>query len=176
MARRTFVRGGRQVRETLWLELEPTRTTMAAASTAVVILSMTATELALRPFTVVRTIVHASLQSDQTGATENFDAAIGFAVVSDQASAIGVTAVPTPMTDLDSDLWFFHQILDGAFKFVSGVGVDPQGVVPSGGGNYESRAMRKVNGDQEVTVVTEASAISSGCQLYAAGRMLIKLH
>jgi len=39
------------------------------------------------------------VRSDQFVATEGYEIAIGMAVVSDQALAIGVTAVPTPFTD-----------------------------------------------------------------------------
>ena len=176
MARKRFIRGGRQVRETSWLFIDPGRNTMAAASTAVLSGSLNAVALALRPFTVVRTILHMSLKSDQTGAAENFDAAAGFAVVSDQAVAIGVTAVPTPMTDLGSDLWFFHQIIDGAFQFVTGVGFDPNGTSPRGGVTVQSRAMRKVAVGEDLIFVVETSANSAGAIMYSAGRMLIKLH
>ena len=175
MARgRRFIRGGRSVRETMWLTLPETRTALAAANTAVLLLSLTAAELALRPFTITRTILHWSLRSDQSGASENFDAAIGVCVVSDQAQAIGVTAVPTPFTDLESDLWLAHSIQDGHFLFISGVGVQANSSVnPT---LIDSRAMRKVEDGQDVAVVIENSSISSGTQLYAAGRMLIKLH
>ena len=30
-------------------------------------------------------------------------------MVSDQAVAVGVSAIPTPVTELSSDLWFVHQ-------------------------------------------------------------------
>jgi len=56
-----------------------------------------------------------SIRSDQTGATEDQHAAYGAAVVSDQAVAVGVTAVPTPITDDFSDLWFVYERLIGTF-------------------------------------------------------------
>ena len=46
------------------------------------------------------------VESDQSAATELFIGNLGLAVVSDQATAVGVTAVPTPATDRGSDLWF----------------------------------------------------------------------
>jgi len=166
----------RQVRETLWFGIPAGRDTMSAASTAVLALSLNAGALALRPFTVVRTLVHMSLKSDQTAAIENYDAAFGAAVVSDQAVAIGITAVPTPMTDLASDLWLFHKILDGSFLFLDATGSTQLNAVPLGGITAESRAMRKVNADQDIVFVTETSTASSGAIMYSAGRMLIKLH
>ncbi len=176
MARRTFSRGGRQVRDTLWIALAPGRDTLAAASTAAFIASLDAFGLSLRPFTIVRSLIHLSIHSDQVAASENFDAAFGMAVVSDQAVAIGVTAIPTPMTDIESDLWFFHQILHGRFEFISGVGTDSQGVVPPGGHTFESKAMRKVEQGQDLAIVVETSAVSLGAVVYNAGRILVKLH
>ena len=178
MARRTrgLVRGGKSVRETLWFGVSEGRATLGAASTAVLTNSLNAAALALRPFTIIRTIMHVSLKSDQTGAIENYDAAIGACVVSDQASAIGVTAVPTPFTDLGSDLFFFHQIIDGSFLFLDATGASQSNVQPAGGMTFESRAMRKVELGQDLIFVMETSTVSSGAIMYSAGRVLIKLH
>ncbi len=176
MAFRTRVIRGvrRQVRETLWVFLSETNTTLAAANTAALILSASAAMLALRPFTIVRTRGTWAVRSDQTGASENFDAALGMCVVSDQASAIGVTAVPTPFTDLGSDLWFLHQMMFNRFEFISGVGVEP---LSNWIGNYDSKAMRKVEQGQDIAVVLENSSIvGGGSNVTHAGRMLIKLH
>ncbi len=95
MARRGRVfRSGRQVRETLWVGITESVTTLASANSAFLINSGNAALLALRPFTIVRTLGYFATRSDQTGASENYDAALGISVVSDQALAIGITAVP----------------------------------------------------------------------------------
>ena len=60
--------------------------------------------------------------SDQTTASEGFHAGMGFSVVSDQAFAIGVTAVPTPMSDIDSDLFFVYETLIGRIEVGTNVG------------------------------------------------------
>jgi len=177
MARRgRIIRGGRSVRDTIWFSMTETRTAAASANTATLLLTLNAAALSLRPFTIVRSLFHHSVRSDQTGASENFDAALGVAVVSDQATAIGVTAVPTPFTDLGSDLWLLHNIIDGHFLFISGVGVEANSTSPRGGMTVESKAMRKVESGQDIAVVIENSSISSGTQNYVAGRMLVKLH
>jgi len=88
-------RGGRSVRESLWFDGPVFNTNMGAASTAVLVSSLSAAALALRPFTVVRTRGSMFLETDQQAASEFYQAAIGCCVVSDQAVAIGVTAVPT---------------------------------------------------------------------------------
>ena len=176
MARRTFMRGGRQVREILWLPLTEGRDTLVSANSALLTNSLNAAGLALRPFTVIRSIVYWSIRSDQFATSENFAAAIGLAVVSDQAAAIGVTAIPTPFTDLGSDLWLLHAILDGHFLDATTVGFDSIGVSPAGGQLVDSRAMRKVNGDQDVIFAVENDSTGQGSIVYSAGRILIKLH
>ena len=160
-------------RESLWLFIGASRTVLAAPSTAVFTNAMNAASLALRPFTVVRTVGQLNFLSDQSGAAENYDAAMGMCVVSSQAAAIGVTAIPTPFTDLGSDLWFVHQMGASRFEFVSGVGFHPANGLNR---QYESRAMRKVNDDSEFVVVVETSPISAGAVVWHAARVLIKLH
>ncbi len=169
-------RGGVMRRETSWLAIAEGRDTNAAANSATLSASLNAAALAMRPFTITRTILRWSVRSDQTGALENFGGAIGMAVVSDQSVAIGVTAVPTPFTDLGSDLWFLHGILDGRFQFVSGVGIQA-GTGSLEGAVIDSRAQRKVNDDQDVILCTEEDSLTAvGSVIYSAGRMLIKLH
>ena len=135
------IRGGRSVRESLWLGSTETQTTLASSNSVTLINVLNAGALALTPFTVVRVRGYLHVRSDQSIATEAFSAAVGMCVVSVQASAIGVTAVPTPFTDLGSDLWMVHQMLSSQFLFKAGDGVE--------GANgfsveYDSRAMRKV--------------------------------
>ncbi len=173
---RRFIRGGRQVRETLWVGLTETRTSLAAANTAAFILSLNAAALALRPFTVTRSLLHWSVRSDQSAASENYATALGLSVVSDQASAIGITAIPTPFTDIGSDLFFLHDILDGHFLFISGVGVEGNSNSPVGGVTVQSKAMRRVEEGSDIAIVIENDGLSSGTQVYVTGRMLVKLH
>ncbi len=175
MARRRFhTRSGGVRRETMWISLDPVSTNYPSASSAVLTHSLSVAALALRPFTIVRTHLSVLILSDQVAASEFFQAAIGLAVVSDQASAIGVTAVPTPFTDLGSDLFFVHHSVAGRFQFISGVGIG-NGV----GGIFEhvdSKAMRRVNDDQDMIVVGENSGLSAGTDQLISGRILIKLH
>ena len=162
-----------QRRESIWIGVTETVTTLAAANTAALILTLNATALALRPFTVVRTRLDWVIRSDQTGALESYQVALGAAVVSDQSVAIGVTAVPTPFTDLASDLWFVHEIVFGTFLFVSGAGFAQPA---SSERTIDSRAMRKVEDGQDIVFVLENSGISDGSFNKMAGRMLVKLH
>jgi len=59
--------------------------------------------------TILRTVGHIAITSDQSGAVEQQIGAMGLIVVSDTAFAIGATAVPDPITDQDDDAWFVYQ-------------------------------------------------------------------
>ena len=169
-----ITRGGRQVRETRWLDIDPTAATIAAGG-AVITHSLTAVELALRPFTIVRTRGLLWTRSDQAAATELYVMSMGICVVSDQAAGIGVTAVPTPEDDRSSDLWFVYESLMNEFVFVSATGFQAGGVGTST--KFDSKAMRKVEDGQDVVVVVESDVLSaSGQIIIVSGRMLIKLH
>jgi len=128
----------------VWLGLGPDQTIIATPSTASLILTLNAAADALRPFTVMRTRFEISMDTDQNVASEGYGAAYGLCVVSDQASAIGVSAVPTPITDIGSDLWFVYGAINGDLLLNTAVGF-------TGGSstrireNVDSKAMRRVN-------------------------------
>ena len=170
---RSFVSRGqaRARRESSWLSIDAAANSVD--NSVVLTHTMTAAELARRPFTVVRTRMTVSIATDQLSADESQVGAIGLCVVSSQAVAIGVTAVPTPLTDLASDLWFVHQPLLSEMILNTAIGFDS-----NGGHVYEidSKAMRKVNDDEEIIVVVEGSGAFQGAIIKTVGRLLIKDH
>ena len=84
-----------------------------------------------------------------------------------------VTAVPTPVTDLDSDKWFVYEALGNRSITATAVGFDGQASVSK---EIDSKAMRKVvDGDQLVGVV-ETDANSNGVLFRVAMSHLLKLH
>ena len=163
------VRGPR--RQTAWVagpdEVSPTTVVAGAADLQS---SSNAALLAMRPFTVVRTVGLLFVGSDQIAANEVFFGAFGLAVVSDQASAIGVTAVPTPITDEGSDLWFTFQYGAGEWRFNTS-GSPSAMVFP-----FDSRAMRKVEDGQDVVSVFENATSGPAIRYLARFRFLIKVH
>ena len=170
MARRSgyVLRRGVQRRETLWIGASVGFTTMGLAQ-AVLVASLNAAALALRPFTIVRTRGYFNVRSDQISALENFTAAFGAAVVSDQSVAIGVTAVPTPTTDSGSDLFFVYESVSGTVvNSASGMPLMTERII-------DSKAMRKVNDDQDVIFVVE-NPLATGVVTVDFGRILVKLH
>ncbi len=105
--------------------------------------------------TVRRTRGWVAVASDQVAATENAHGAFGAVVVSDAAVAIGVTAIPGPITDDDDDGWFVWQPVASRFVFVSGVGVDGhQYNVYS----FDSKAMRRVEEGFQIAFMFETGS------------------
>ncbi len=175
MANRIAVRSAPFVRrapkrDTAWFQFLGNRNTMTAAG-GTIYYSLNAAALALRPFTVVCSRFELFLLSDNAAGAELQAAAFGFAVVSDQAAAIGVTAVPTPVTDMGSDLWLLYKYCLGSGN-VAGTLSGQQGFTYS----VDSKAMRKVDIGQDLVGVAELDAVGSGLSLTVAGRMLVKLH
>ena len=96
----------------------------------------------------------------------------GHAVVSEPAVAIGVTAVPTPVTDDVSDLWFVYESLMNDFLVTTDVGRLLAGVQL----RFDSKAMRKVEDGEQMISVLENDGASDGSTTLTHFRQLIKLH
>ena len=170
--RRTFVRGGRPRRQTFWLGGTFVNTTLASANSAAVITSLSAAALLLRPFTIIRMRGIIQVRSDQTAANEDYSGIVGHCVVTDQAVAVGITAVPTPVAESDSDLWFQYDPFAGDYESLTSVGTNEKGrqyIV-------DSKAMRRVDQGFDFVQVGENSAASNGTILTTFFRTLIKLH
>jgi len=168
-----ILRGGAMRRESLWFFLTEMLTVLPAANSVALINSLNAAALSLRPFTVVRSHLNWFVKSDQTAALEIQQVGLGMAVVSDQSVAIGVTAVPTPFTDLGSDLWLLHSVIASGFTFISGTGVQAPGGINR---EIDSKGMRKVEDGQDLIACLENSGQGNGTSNLVMGRILIKLH
>jgi len=91
-------------------------------------------------------------------------------VVSDQAVAIGITALPTPVTDNGSDLWYTYEWLLANATDLTDLAVG--GVFKE----FDSRAMRKVEDGQDLIEVVESGTSTFGLNITTFQRTLIKLH
>ena len=167
--RSNMVKSGRT---TFWFQATAVQATITAASTATLITSLNAAALALRPFTVIRSRGYMQMTSDQSAASEVQEAAFGKIIVSDQAVAIGVTAVPTPSTDSQSS-WLLYERMADQLTLLSAVGfTHPTGRFMQ----IDSKAMRKVEEGQDLIGVLETGPNSSGVTVSTFIRTLIKLH
>jgi len=167
---RNVPRARTQRRLTAWIGFVPFVTGFTNTGSAI-LFTLNAAALALRPFTIVRTRFRLRVVTDQIVASETIMGSFGICVVSDQSTAIGISAVPTPTTDMASDYWLVHQLYYSDPTFAAGLSFDPD---PT---QYEvdSKAMRKVDLGQDVIVVAEGnSAADGGYDFSAGGRMLIK--
>ena len=82
--------------------------------------------------------------------------------------------MPTPVTDSGSDLFFQFDRIQSSIRFASAVGfakVSNEIVI-------DSKAMRKVNQDEQLVTVgeSEAAGLTSGFLMLGYMRCLIKLH
>jgi len=141
------------------------------ASSKNLLSGLSAGALLLRPFTVLRTHMDFLFSSDQLGSGEAPRGQYGQIVVTDSASAIGVTAVPSPSANPEAD-WFVHQAMSVRFDFVSGVGFDGNA---GRGYSVDSKAMRKVGPDDDIVAMFTMDSAFGGI-LTNNGRRLIQLH
>jgi len=166
--RRLIAAGSR--RQTSWLDIEPVFVNIVGGVLTHV---MTAAEIAKLPFTVIRTHVAVNMSSDQIIAGEGGIGGYGGCVVTAQAEAIGITAIPTPILDMASDSWFLHTLTPFQLVFATAVGFDDHSGETF---HYESKAMRKVSEDERLIFVAESAAAQDGANIRVAGRILIKEH
>ena len=173
MARRVVGRRfERTKRGNVWFSLTGQTGPIAiTAGNNVLLSSLNAAALALRPFTIVRTRGIVRWSSDQIAANEDPFGAVAAIVVSDSASAAGVGSIPTPITQSNAD-FFVYQPISTNFTFVSAVGVDADGGSVS---TFDSKAMRKVGIDDDIAWVAENANAADGASIVVIGRMLVKL-
>ncbi len=173
MARRPFVRsGGRGARrKTQWIRTDAASggTDFKALAAATAVIDQNVPGVA--PDTIIRLRGMLQVASDQSGANEEPFGAFGIAVVSEQAFAIGVTAVPTPYTDADSDLWMMHGYFAAPIRFndATGFGNISQRV------DFDSKAMRKLNEDETLIIVLENASATDGIRYTFNVAILVKV-
>jgi hypothetical protein len=88
------------------------------------------------------------------------------------ATAIGITAVPTPLTDGGSD-FHVYELMNAHFQLKTAVGFDSQNATRM---VVDSKAARKVDFGMDFALVAETGSGSSGLNMFDGGRVLIKLH
>ena len=117
-----------------------------AASTSVIVTSLVLNNPGIGE-TVRRTRGWLQITSDQAAAQETQAGGFGALVVSDKALALGITAVPTPITEQDDDGWFMY--LNFAQRNVDSA------LIQSVMYEFDSKAMRRVPEGFSVAFVLE---------------------
>ncbi len=157
-------------RTMVWSSIDISPVAIAADASSL-IGQLSATELLLRPFTVVRTrgVIH--IESDQVAASEITTGAVAMMVVSDQALAAGASAIPDPVNNADAP-WFMYQNFVNSLLFGSLIGIqEPTGQYYE----IDSKAMRKVGKNEDVALMIEETN-NVGLIVSFSGRWLLKLH
>ena len=174
MAVRRFARGGRtasQLRSKKeWAGFSSgTGVTTLAAATSVIVGSFVVTA---GPETILRTRGLLSIKSDQESADEAVHGALGIAIVSEDAFTVGITAVSTPISDIQNDSWFVWIPFHHAIQIVTAVGYSEPAasLFP-----IDSKAMRKFHSDQRAVVVLQNNAAAAGLNFHLVLRSLAKV-
>ena len=111
-----------------------------------------------------------------TTANDGFDTvAFGVCIVSENAFAVGITAIPTPFTDASWDGWMVHN-MTAAFQPVAG---DSVGELGSSANriDIDSKAMRKFKATDVLVGVLETDGEVGAATITAKlnSRLLLKL-
>ena len=174
--RRSFPRGTSQRRRTGWTEFvgDFTGAPLTVTVTSVAIVGP-GFEVLVDGITLVRTrgLIQLALTAN-TAAGDGFQGAFGICKVSADAFAVGVTAVPSPLDDMDWDGWLWYSF----FTLIQGSVFSAQ--VSAGFGNKEmvidAKAMRKVGLNETFILVGEFVETGTASMLVSAdSRALFKL-
>ena len=171
MVRQRFVRGSKSNRVPTWLFANVAQTAIAANS-AVLLGSLNAAGLALRPFTVIRSHLWFHMESDQVAASEESHGALGLIVANDQAVAAGANSIPAPASNADAPFFVYQAFINSFIR------LDATGVIEPAGTNVQidSKAMRKVGANEDIAIMIENDDATTGFLASIQGRILVKLH
>ena len=117
---------------------------------------------------------HIFLNGAATGAGAGFHGAIGIGIVTSEAFAIGITAIPVPITNLDWDGWLYHSFFD-----VHVGSSAPAGPIDSASSSVrldvDSKAMRKLTGGDTIYAAVQVEEAGTAVvDIYFESRLLIK--
>ena len=123
---------------------------VAVASTGSTLIGSLSVEEAI---TLVRTRGMFSVKPNSVAADVDIVGAIGAGVVSAEAFAIGITALPTPFSDADWPGWFVWESFAFHVENVSAAGFDPLASLQI---PVDSKGMRKIGASEVVVFVAES--------------------
>ena len=123
--------------------------------------------------TVIRTRGMLGWESDQTAATERQIGAFGICVVTQQATTVGITAIPHPATDAAWGGWLYHTFFFSEFRLTTAAGFESNFLNSM---VIDSKAMRKVDEDERLVVVVENTHATQSFLFFNSERFLTKVH
>ncbi len=169
MARRQFTRGPQRTPNRNWAGVVATAGTTLGANNKVLVATFTLANQGIDE-TILRTVGGISIASDQVAASESQFGALGVCVVSDQAIATGITAIPDPVTDVSDDLWMLYVSFAQEFR----LGGTAASLTPNFATWYpfDSKAKRVVHSGYALAVVVANASASFGLKFAVNMRLL----
>jgi len=159
-------------RTKIWIGAGVGLTTLTANAVQLISV-LSAGALLLRPFTILRTHMLFSFESDQDGTDERPFGTLAQIVVTETASGIGATAVPDPdpiAGNSDAD-WF---LIQNMYHSVRDSGTPSMQAPFENQYEVDSKAMRKVGPQDDIVMMSSMNAF--GAFVTTQGRRLIQLH
>ncbi len=122
--------------------------------------------------TILRVRGLLSVKSDQDAATEQINGAFGMMIVTEQATSIGVSAIPFPVTDGGDDKWFVWQPFSHALEFADATGISEPAQT-----SYvlDSKAMRKLDDSERIAIMIENQSAAAGIRYHYLLRVLTRI-
>ena len=119
--------------------------------------------------TLLRTVGNVSVASDQVAGSEEQHGAVGICLVTDTALALGITALPDPVTDVADDIWVFFQSFAQQLTLFSSVGANPNmaTVYP-----FDQRGKRIMHSGQSMVLIAANAHASAGYKITVNMRQL----
>jgi len=168
---RGFPRGSaRSRRSTGWEEGPGTNTEHTPSSSSVLILGLGQQSL-FDGNTIIRMRGFVEMILESAGAVgDGFSGAFGIGIVTAPAFAVGITAMPTPVTEVEWEGWLWHQWFS-LHAVVAAPSAEQRQTF-----EIDSKAMRKFDSEQVLFAAWEGTESGSvTAQIRLATRILIKL-
>ena len=165
---RSYPRRSRSTPNRTWAGINAAVFTNVPAATKVLLGSFTLNNNGIDE-TVLWTVGSIAIKSDQAAASEDQIGAFGLYVVSNRALAIGLSAIPGPVTNASEDGWFVWQGFAQSFEFASGVGVEAQMMTQY---PFDSKAKRVVGTGMGIAIMVENAHATHGFDIGVPLRLL----
>ena len=150
-----------------WAGIIPAAPTTVSASSAVLIGTFVLDNDGIDE-TFLRVVGGIQIASDQAVASESPIGAIGMCVVTDVAAALGITAVPDPVSEIADDVWFWYVPFALSLQFSDATGLQPNFGIwfP-----FDQKGKRVVHSGSTVAIVA-ANSSAVGVQVTPVFRIL----
>ncbi len=172
---RRFSRGGRDFRRTPpnrgWAGVVATGGTTLGASSKVIAASFSLDNDGIDE-TILRNVGGIGIASDQAAASETQTGALGMCIVTDTALALGITALPDPVTDASDDVWLLYVSWFQELRFSDATGFEPQF---STWYPFDSKAKRVVHSGTSIAVIVANANASFGFKFGLNLRLLTQV-